>query len=840
MKKLVLFSLFVCSFAFGQTDADSDAASKTILDVDLQEVVVTSGVIDVAKARQTPIAVSRITAQEVALKVGNMEFPEILNKTPGVYATKQGGGYGDSRISLRGFDQRNTSFLINGQPVNDMENGWVYWSNWQGLTDVTSGIQIQRGLGASTLAVPSVGGTISIFTKSAEKAKGGSITQMIGNDGYLKTTAIYNTGVNDKGWSSSYLLTKWSGNGYIYNTKGEGWTYFAAIGYTPEGSRSKFNLSVLGAGQWHHQRDVWVSIRDYQNFGEDGIDRRWNSNGGTLNGEEFSMRRNFYNKPLATFNWDMEVSDRIEVNTSLYASAGRGGGTGPRGQGWRSSTTDILPFRKDLTEHYQEDGRGARDANGFINFDAVVQANRSTTSPYTGDISGFDGLRIGSNGFRNDGVNRAVVIRRASMNSHDWIGGISNIKFKGDKMTYKLGVDLRSYKGYHYRAMNNLMGLDGYFSTGNDNNSGQIVETTIEASPFKNTGIRGPKIAYYNNGIVKWAGFNAMAEYTDDKLSAVLQLGTSNQSFQREDFFAQTTNPISEKKNIGGGYIKGGANYNFNEKSNVFFNTGYISRQPQFDAVFPGFQNDVYPDLKNEEIKSFELGYGYVSDKLTLNINVYSTNWGNRFITRSNPFTQGTDGTAQLKDIDVTHKGLEIEGTYKLSNATTIKGMASLGDWTYDDNFTYEEFDENQVSQGTGTLYLKGAKVGDVAQTVLYLGVDHRFGSKLKIDADYRFVDGLYADYDITDSQFASADNPGALKLPSYGLVDLGATFFAGNGWSVRMNINNLFDTTYIAESNSNRHVDSSTVDTWNGVDVRNYVWFGFGTTWNMSVKYRF
>ena len=188
----------------------------------------------------------------------------------------------------------------------------------------------------------------------------------------LKTTAIYNTGVNDKGWSSSYLLTKWQGNGYIYNTKGEGWTYFAAVGYTPEGSKSKFNLSLLGAGQWHHQRDVWVSIRDYQNFGESGIDRRWNTNGGTLNGEEFSMRRNFYNKPLATFNWDMEVSDRIEVNTSLYASAGRGGGTGPRGQGWRSSTTDILPFRKDLTAHYLENGRGARDADGFINYDAIV------------------------------------------------------------------------------------------------------------------------------------------------------------------------------------------------------------------------------------------------------------------------------------------------------------------------------------------------------------------------------------------------------------------------------------------------------------------------------------
>ena len=275
MRNLVTVLLML--LAVGAYAQESSTDSKTILDVELEEVVVSSRVIDVAKVRETPIAVSTISGNDVLLKTGNLEFPEVMNKTPGVYATKQGGGYGDSRISLRGFDQRNTSFLINGQPVNDMENGWVYWSNWQGLTDVTSNIQIQRGLGATSLAVPSVGGTVSIFTKSAEKVEGGSLTQMIGNDGYIKTTAVYNTGVNDKGWSSSYLLTKWSGNGYIYNTSGAGWTYFAAVGYTPEGSAHNLNLSVLGAGQWHHQRDVWVSIRDYQNFGEDGIDRRSNT-----------------------------------------------------------------------------------------------------------------------------------------------------------------------------------------------------------------------------------------------------------------------------------------------------------------------------------------------------------------------------------------------------------------------------------------------------------------------------------------------------------------------------------------------------------------------------------
>ena len=164
MRKLFTFSLVMLTIGLFAQEVEQDS----ILTQQLDEVVVTSRVIDVAKERVTPIAVSSISASDISLKVGNQEFPEIMNNTPGVYATKQGGGYGDSRISLRGFDQRNTSFLINGQPVNDMENGWVYWSNWQGLTDVASGIQIQRGLGASRLAVPSVGGTVSIFTKTAQ------------------------------------------------------------------------------------------------------------------------------------------------------------------------------------------------------------------------------------------------------------------------------------------------------------------------------------------------------------------------------------------------------------------------------------------------------------------------------------------------------------------------------------------------------------------------------------------------------------------------------------------------------------------------------------------------
>ena len=844
MKKLNLLTLvtgvlLTVTSAFAQEAPENFEQTDSLFASEkLQEVVVTSGVIDIAKVRETPIAVSTITPAEITLKTGNLEFPEIMNNTPGVYATKQGGGYGDSRLSLRGFDQRNTSFLINGQPVNDMENGWVYWSNWQGLTDVASGIQIQRGLGASRLAVPSVGGTVSIFTKAARKQEGGSVIQMIGNNGYIKTGASYNTGKNENGWASSFLISKWQGNGYVYNTSGEGWTYFGAVGYAPEGSDHELNLSVLGAGQWHHQRDVWVSIRDYQNFGDEGIDQRWNSNGGTLNGEEFSMRRNFYNKPLATLNWDWEINSNLKLNTSLYGSAGRGGGTGPRGNNYRNGDMDILPFRKDLTEHYLENGRGTRDANGFIDFDAIVAANQSTTDGYTGDISGFEGLLIGSNGFRDSNVNRSVLVRRASMNSHNWVGGISNLEYEKGNWKTSVGVDLRSYTGYHYRTLNHLMGLDGYYSTGNDNSAGQIIETTVEASPFNNTGLAGPKIDYYNIGKVGWQGLNGLVEYGGDRLTAVVQAGVSNQAFQRIDYFDQVGNPESDVQNQLGGYVKGGANFNIDENQNVFFNTGIISRQPLFDAVFPNYANEINPDLQNEEIRSLELGYGYTDRNLSVNVNAYTTTWGNRFVTRSLTNQQGVDGFAQFRDIDVVHNGIEVEGKYRLSNNTKFRGMLSMGDWRYTKDFEAELFDENQQSIGTGVLYLKDAKVGDAAQFVAAVGLDQRFGNKLSMDVNYRFVDGLYADYSITDSDFTQPDNQGALKLPSYGLVDLGLTARFGK-FTLRGNVNNLLNTTYIAESNSNIHADENSV-TWNGVDVRNSVWFGFGRTWNASLKYNF
>ena len=40
-----------------------------------------------------------------------------MNLVPSVYATNQGGGAGDARINVRGFNQRNVAVMINGIPL---------------------------------------------------------------------------------------------------------------------------------------------------------------------------------------------------------------------------------------------------------------------------------------------------------------------------------------------------------------------------------------------------------------------------------------------------------------------------------------------------------------------------------------------------------------------------------------------------------------------------------------------------------------------------------------------------------------------------------------------------
>ncbi len=808
--------------------------------IELNEVVIKSGVVDVAKERKTPVAVSTIKAAEIQEKLGSQEFPEILVNTPSVYATKQGGGFGDSRINIRGFDQKNVAIMINGVPVNDMENGWVYWSNWAGLSDVTSAMQVQRGLGSSKLAISSVGGTINVITRTSEMKEGGAISVGFGNGNYQKTQASYNTGVMKNGISASVLFSSTTGDGYVDGTKFEGRNYFMAFGYKPN-EKHDFQFTFTGAPQWHNQRSFANTLATYINYGTNGEpNTKYNSDWGYLNEEEYSWARNFYHKPVMSINWDYNISDKMKLSTVVYGSWGRGGGTGNIGKS---------PF-------------SYKTSNGLVPFDEFVKFNTgkpntigtplspSTTAGHVGEY-----ITNSTTGFT----------RRASINSHDWYGAVINLNTKlSDNLILDFGVDARTYVGYHFRNINDRLGASVYFDNKNINNPNRYLYQTYVASPSANPWVdikNQEKIEYNNNGYVRWYGAFTQLEYSNDNLSAFLQGAVSQQGFQREDTFIYLkTNQLykTDFENILGGNVKGGVNYNINDQQNVFFNSGYYSKQPLFGAVYPNNKSIVGANLTNEKILGIEAGYGFRSKIWNIKLNLYYTSWKDRYQRTGDSSPTNVGGYYDFSGITEIHSGMEWELNLKPMPKLNLNAMVSIGDWNYEGNSTSNRYDVNNqpISGGTSTtLYLDGVKVGDAAQMTTSIGASYEVFTRVKMDVNYRTADNLYASID--PSKFGSQTNKGSLQLPSYGLMDAGFSYkmLVGknkeNSVNFRLNVNNVLDEVYISESRTNVFADdflsgtsgptyASSGQTYNGVATKNQVYFGFGRTWNFSLRYNF
>ena len=266
------------------------------------------------------------------------------------------------------------------------------------------------------------------------------------------------------------------------------------------------------------------------------------------------------------------------------------------------------------------------------------------------------------------------------------------------------GIDLRYYKGEHYREVYDLLGGDYAVDEGNN---------LLQESQIKRV---GDKIGYHNDGVVKWSGLFSQLEYSDDKLSAFLNISGSNSAYKRIDYFkkkdlvlddttyvealgtsvfteivydendnivgavktmqedtivhngvAYTMNSPEARQQetswkwIRGKTIKLGANYNIDFNNNVFFNIGYISKAPRFNNIYD-YSNNLYRDIENEIVKAVEGGYSFRSRSFSANVNGYFTQWENK--PSNGGVTIMLDDEpirANINGMDALHKGIEME-----------------------------------------------------------------------------------------------------------------------------------------------------------------------------------
>ena len=707
---------------------------------------------DRAVERKTPVAISNVKKAEIVNQLGSRDLPMIMNNTPSVYATAQGGGAGDARINVRGFNQRNVAIMINGVPVNDMENGWVYWSNWDGVADATSSIQMQRGLSAINLATPSVGGTMNILTSPAEMESGVSARFEVGSGSFFKTTLSGSSGLINNKFAVSASVVRKIGDGVIDATWTRDWAYYMGLSYNIS-KNHRLEAFIVGATQRHGQNLYKQNIAAYSHkfaekigmdqgaldkFPEATSGRYYNENWGPVSssytGQQYwnghsadrystdmlNERENYYNKPLANLNWYAQWSKKVTQFTTFYYSGGKGGGSGTYGK---------------MAYNYDGPSR-------FVDWDATIAQNEDPNSGKQGII-------------------------RNSVNNQWTIGAISKVKVNfSDHLTGQFGIDWRTAQIEHFREIRDLLGLSSYDDAYTTNDFGSQLGLGL-----------GDKIAYYNTNNVNWLGGYGQLEYTKDAFSAYGTFGYSMIKYSYLNHFVKGDDGnelLSQTDWIGGYQLKGGINYNTSETFSVFANIGLVSKVPIFDAVIDDHDGTVAANPSNENFTSYEVGsiFKSLDRKVLVKANLYYTKWSNRTLTKSIRVSEDVNGIAFIKGLDQRHMGLELEASYRPANVIGFGAIASFANWKYLNNVsaTVKTYD-NGFTTDTINVYTADLRVGDAPQMQIAGWVNIYPVKGMNIQLIYRFNGENYADFNPA-GRTDENDHAQSWESPSYSVLD--------------------------------------------------------------------
>ena len=773
---------------------------------------------------KTPVAYTTVGKEELEFRLGSQDVPMALNTTPSVYATQQGGGAGDARINVRGFNQRNVAVMINGVPQNDMENGWVYWSNWDGVADAAQSIQLQRGLSAVNLATPSIGGTMNIITNPASAEKGGKFKQEGGAGSFLKSTFNYNTGLmmGDKLALSGTIVRK-TGDGIIDATWTDAWAYYMGASFQAN-DKNRFELYAIGAPQRHGQNLYKQNIATYSQelAGDiDGYDesayaegakfqteggRTFNQNWGSVSsdykGKQYwymygvgglfgggnqdrynsgflNERENFFHKPLVNLNHFMTINDKTRLSSVLYWSGGSGGGTGTYGSSFRKPAVDGEKWY--------------RSSPWGWDWDAAIATNSD---------------RVDTDFHATE--NRSKGILRNSINRQDTYGLISKLNYEvSDELELQVGLDWRTAGIEHAREVRDLLGGDYYVDYADDNApDGKVVRL-------------GDEIAYHNSTTVDWIGGFVQGNYTKDKLNIYGMGGLSSIKYSYQDHFT-VANEVVKADAISTFQIKGGAMYDVDDNVSVFANTGYVEKPPIMDNVIY-YDGTVASDPSNEAFISSEAGVNFSSDNFAVKVSAYNTDWKDRNLTKAVTTGQGSSGDTDvifLSGINQKHQGLEVEGSMQLNDMIRLNGAVSFGKWKFDGDAAgnYQENEYNADGQVVGlkttpyTYALDGLMVGDQPQTAYVVGAELTPIKGLRLSGIFKMYDNNYSDWSPNareyDGSDADADREQVWMAPAYNRLDLHGSYklpkIGGLDMSLTGHVFNALDALYVQDAVDN------------------------------------
>lgn len=180
------------------------AVGGATVDVELRPALEESIVVSGIRAEdETPVTKTNIGREEIDRKYHQQDVPLLLRDEPSInaYAESGVGGAGYSYMTLRGVSPTRINFTLDGVPLADSEDMGTYFVDFPDLARSLQSIQIQRGVGTSTVGSPSFGGSVNLQSIDLAQSASTDARLSAGSYGARLATVGYQSGFLPSGFA---------------------------------------------------------------------------------------------------------------------------------------------------------------------------------------------------------------------------------------------------------------------------------------------------------------------------------------------------------------------------------------------------------------------------------------------------------------------------------------------------------------------------------------------------------------------------------------------------------------------------------------------------------------
>ena len=666
-----------------------DLNSDTTLIVPLYQTIIGGPIVTVtatqARERLSPVTFSNMDRAAIEARYTIQDIPEVISELPSTtFYSESGNGLGYNYLSIRGFDQRRISVMINGIPQNDPEDHNVYWLDFPDFASNVQSIQVQRGAGSAFYGPAAIGGSINILTNYFSPQREIKAFYGIGSFNTRKYSLSYNSGLL---WDKMVFYARASriqSDGYRERAWVNFWSYFLGTAFYT--NRHSLRLHFYGGPI--EDGLAYTGLPKLVNKDEN-LRRKnysyWETNARgdsiTYAADRRADEIENFNQPHFEILHEYKINSRMNLNNTFFFI--RGYGFFDYDGGWVNYYDDAAAYFR-LTPEY-----GYNDIT--IPWDALI---------------------------------------RAYVDNQQW-GWLPQITWKGDRSEIIGGAELRSHRSLHWGRLQKGSGLADELVGNEARHYYEYKGAKDIASAYVHlqTEIR-PELYFMSDLQYSYKKYRLYDEkYVGTEFAIPYhflnpRIGLNYNLTSRLHSYISLSRTTREPR------LK-----NFYDAAESGTPASWGMVEPQFILKEDGEYNFDSPLVKPETLTGLEVGLGYQSTRFRASMNYYYMDFYNEIIKKGGVDRFGQPITGNAKR--TLHQGVELVSQWQILPQFSINGNLTVGknelvDYTvYDSRGSAMVLDGNPIA-GFPDILANGRL--SYAWKGTYLALDVRHAGKFYTD----------------------------------------------------------------------------------------------------------